>query len=166
MKSWRRMQGKVAGLVVVVSMLVGCVPASLEDSLMSAGYQKVGTTDESSIWVAGKPNGDGDYAIKISGKYRGFCNGSVIEAVGVQICNGGELGRGSMYIIGAPEAATGGSLTLTDGTIIPLESFELPGRGDLKIAVGSSSSSIAVGFIDVQFTTIIGAYLDREGNPE
>lgn len=159
------MKCKVAGLAATVLMLVGCVPTQ-EETLSAGGFQAVGTTAESTIWVAGKPNGDGDYEIEISGKYRGFCSGSVVAAVGVQICNGGESERGSMYIIGAPEAAIGGSLTLTDGKIVPLESFDLPGHEDLRIAAGSSSSSSAVGFVDVQFTTAGGTYLDRQGNPQ
>ncbi|MDJ0318639.1 hypothetical protein [Arthrobacter antibioticus] len=164
MSSRRRMKPKLAGLAILASVLVGCAPSS-EETLTATGFHNVGTTAESTIWVAGKPNVDGDYEVKVTGKLNGYCNGSVLAAVGTQICNMGETDRDSIFIIGAPDVATGGSLTLTDETIVSLAAFDIPGRSDLKIVVGIAPSNTGASFIDVQFTTASGEILNRQGNP-
>lgn len=164
MSARRRMKRKLAGLAILTSIIVGCAPTP-EETLAATGFNNVGTTAESTIWVAGKPNVDGDYEVKVTGKLHDFCNGSVLAAVGVQICNIGEPDRGSLFIIGAPSGATGGTLTLTDGTIVSLDAFELPGHRDLKLTVGSAPSGSRGGFIDVQFTTASGDILNRQGKP-
>lgn len=162
-KRWKHI--KIAAVAIIVATLVGC-SSSQENALRAAGYRNVGTTAESTIWVAGKPNLDGDYEIKVTGKLHGFCNGAVLAAVGMQICNGGDPERGSLFIIGAPATSTGGSLTLADESIVSLVTFDIPGQNNLKIAVGTASATSAGGFHKIQFTTANGEVLNREGQPQ
>ncbi|MFJ6302229.1 hypothetical protein [Pseudarthrobacter oxydans] len=144
-------------------MIAGCSPSE-EEMLSKSGYQQVGDLEESTVWVAQEPDDSGKYGIHVAGKLRGFCKGSVIAGIGEQICNMGEEARGSLYMVGAPAAAVAGTITLTNGKIVHAQTFALPGHPDMKLAIGTSASSHAKGFVDVEFATANGVLLDRSGN--
>ncbi len=161
----RWMSSKITAGVVVLSVLAGCAP-SQEDELAAANFHNVGTLDESSVWLSGEPNRDGDYEIAVTGKFHDYCNGAVLAPVGIQICNGGELDGGALFMIGAPASATGGTLTMMNGVVIELSIFDLPQNDDLKIAAGSAPARSAAGFYSVRFTTSSGEILNREGKSQ
>jgi hypothetical protein len=154
----------LAGLVGIIAamLLTGCAPSE-EETLSSKGYKLVGNIEESTVWVSAKPDDDGNYDIEVAGKLRGMCNGAVLAGIGEQICNMGEPERGSLYMVGAPTTATAGTITLTDGKSVRVQTFDVPTREDVKLAVGTSPSSHARGFFGIEFSTASGAVLDRSG---